>query len=99
MFDITYLGQRCFRFIKRYPRTWTIAVGSSANPWRIGIRVGTKSSPWLRSNTVTDYCPLLSVDRPSGADVTKPVAQGITHRQILDKGVLTNVLVVVTRCR
>ena len=26
------------------------------------------------------------------SDVTKSVAQGISHRQILDKGVLTNIL-------
>ena len=86
MFDIIYLGRRCFRFIRRYPRTFT-AVGFLLI-FCIGIRVGQT----VRFSRVTDYFRSF-VDRER-SDVTKSVAQGITHRQILDKGVLTNILVV-----
>ncbi len=86
MFDITYLGRRCFRFIRRYPRTFTI-IGFLLI-FCIGIRVGQT----VRFSSVTDYFRSF-VDRER-SDVTKSVAQGITHRQILDKGVLTNILVV-----
>ena len=84
MFDITYLGRRCFRFIRRYPRTFTI-IGFLLI-FCIGIRVGQT----VRFSRVTDYFRSF-VDRER-SDVTKSVAQGITHRQILDKGVLTNIL-------
>lgn len=86
MFDIIYLGRRCFRFIRRYPRTFTI-IGFLLI-FCIGIRVGQT----VRFSRVTDYFRSF-VDRER-SDVTKSVAQGITHRQILDKGVLTNILVV-----
>lgn len=86
MFDITYLGRRCFRFIRRYPRTFTI-IGFLLI-FCIGIRVGQT----VRFSRVTDYFRSF-VDRER-SDVTKSVAQGITHRQILDKGVLTNILVI-----
>ena len=84
MFDISYLGRRCFRFIRRYPRTFTI-IGFLLI-FCIGIRVGQR----VRFNSVTDYFRSF-MDRER-SDVTKSVAQGITHRQILDKGVLTNIL-------
>jgi len=84
MFDITYLGRRCFRFIRRYPRTFT-AVGFLLI-FCIGIRVGQT----VQFSRITDYFRSF-VDREQ-SDVTKSVAQGITHRQILNRGVLTNIL-------
>ena len=87
MFDITYLGRRCFRFIRRYPRT-SIAV-SLLMVFCMGIWVGRKSPPWLGS-TIVNY--LRSHVKPERSDVTKSVAHGITHRQILVNGVLTNIL-------
>ena len=84
MFDITYLGRRCFRFIGRYPRTFT-TVGFLLI-FCIGVRVGQT----VRFSSITDYLRSF-VDRER-YDVTKSVAQGITHRQILENGVLTNVL-------
>ena len=90
MFDITYLGRRCFRFIRRYPRT-SIVVGLLL-VLCIGIWAGRKSPPWLRGSTVVNYVRSYFVSERS--DTTKSVAQGITHRQILDKGVLTNILAV-----
>ena len=84
MFDITYLGRRCFRFIRRYPRTFTI-IGFLLI-FCIGIRVGQT----VRFSRITDYFRSF-VDRER-SDVTKSVAPGITHRQILENGVLTNVL-------
>ena len=86
MFDITYLGRRCFRFIKRYPRTWTI-VG-----FLLILGVGIWLGQTVQFSKITDYLRSF-VDRER-TDVTKSVAQGITHRQILDKGVLTNILAV-----
>ena len=52
----------------------------------IGIRVGQT----VQFNKITDYFRSF-VDRGRG-DVTKSVARGITHRQILENGVLTNIL-------
>lgn len=84
MFDITYLGRRCFRFIKRYPRTWTtigflLILG-------IGIRLGQT----VQFSKITDY--FRSFAAREQTDVTNLVAQGITHRQIQDNGMLTNIL-------
>ena len=93
MFDITYLGQRCFRFIKRYPRTSTIVsllLFFCIGIW-IGIWVGRTSPSWLK-RTITDT--IQSHIKPERSDVTKSIAQGIVHRQILDNGVLTNILAV-----
>ena len=87
MFDITYLGRRCFRFIRRYRRT-SITV-SLLMVFCIGIGIGRKSPSWLGS-TIVNY--IRSHVSPERSDVTKSVAQGITHRQILDNGVLTNIL-------
>ena len=84
MFDITYLGRRCFRFIKRYPRTWTI-VGFLLI-FGIGIRLGQT----VQFSKITDY--FRSFADPKRTDVTKSVARGIVHRQIQDNGVLTNIL-------
>ena len=90
MFDITYLGQRCFRFIRRYPRT-SIVVGLLL-VFCIGIWLGRNSPPWLRGSTVINYArSYLPSER---SDTTKSVARGIMHRQILDNGVLTNILAV-----
>ena len=84
MFDIAYLGRRCFGFIRRYPRTWTI-IGFLL-VLGIGIRLGQTVS----FNKVTDYFRSFA-DRER-TDVTQSVAQGVMHRQIQDKGVLTNIL-------
>ena len=84
MFDIAYLGRRCFRFIRGYPRTWTI-VGFLLI-LGIGIRLGQTGTV----NKITDYFRSFT-DREQ-TDVTKSVARGITHRQIQDKGMLTNIL-------
>ena len=89
MFDITYLGRCCFRCIRRHPRT-SIAVSLLA-VLCIGIWVGRKSPPWLGS-TIVNY--LRSRVSAESSDVKKSVAQGITHRQIFDGGVLTNILMV-----
>lgn len=86
MFDITYLGRRCFRFIRRYPRTFT-TIGFLII-FCIGIRLGQTA----QFSKITDYFRSF-VDRQR-SDVTKSVARGIIHRQILDKGVLTNILAV-----
>ena len=84
MFDIAYLGRRCFRFIRGYPRTWTI-VGFLLI-LGIGIRLGQTGAV----NKITDYFRSFT-DREQ-TDVTKSVVRGITHRQIQDKGMLTNIL-------
>ena len=84
MFDITYLGRRCFRFIRRYPRTWT-TIGFLLI-FGIGIRLGQT----VQFSKITDYFRSFA-DRER-MDVTKSVARGITHRQIQDKGMLTNIL-------
>ena len=86
MFDITYLGRRCFRFIRRYPRTWTI-VGFLLI-FGIGIRLGQT----VQFSKITDY--FRSFADPERTDVTKSVARGIVHRQVQDNGVLTNILAV-----
>ena len=86
MFDIAYLGRRCFRFIKCYPRTWTI-VGFLLI-FGIGIRLGQT----VQFSKITDY--FRSFADPERTDVTKSVARGIVHRQIQDNGVLTNILAV-----
>lgn len=84
MFDITYLGRRCFRFIKRYPRTWTI-IG-----FLLILGIGIKLGQTVQFSKITDYFRSFA-DRER-TDVTKSVAPGITHRQIQDKGMLTNIL-------
>ena len=86
MFDITYLGRRCFRFIRRYPRTWTI-IGFLLI-FGIGIRLGQTGAV----NKITDYFHSFT-DRER-MDVTTSVARGVVHRQIQDKGMLTNILAV-----
>ncbi|MDE0687724.1 MAG: phosphodiester glycosidase family protein [Candidatus Poribacteria bacterium] len=86
MFDITYLGRRCFRFIRRYPRTWTI-IGFLLI-FSIGIRLGQTGAV----NKITDY--FRSFTDRERTDVTTSVARGIVHRQIQDKGMLTNILAV-----
>jgi exopolysaccharide biosynthesis protein len=84
MFDIVYLGRRFFRFIKRYPRTFTI-VGFLLI-FGIGIWVG-REVPFEK---IPDY--FKSYTDPVRTDETKQVLPGIVHRQILDDGVLTNIL-------
>lgn len=84
MFDITYLGRRCVRFIRRYPRTWTII--GFLTIFSIGIWVGRE----VRFEKIPDY--FKSYTDPVRSDETKQVAPGIVHRQILDDGVLTNIL-------
>ena len=86
MFDITYLGRRCFRFIRRYPRTWTL-IGFLLI-FGIGIRLGQTGAV----NKITDY--FRSFTDRERTDVTTSVARGIVHRQIQDKGMLTNILAV-----
>ena len=86
MFDITYLGRRCFRFIRRYPRTWT-TVG-----FLLILSIGIRLGQTVQFSKITDYFRSF-VDREL-TDVTKSVARGIVHRQILDNGVLTNILAV-----
>ena len=86
MFDITYLGRRCFRFIRRYPRTWTI-IGFLLI-FSIGIRLGQTGAV----TKITDY--FRSFTDRERMDVTTSVARGIVHRQIQDKGMLTNILAV-----
>ena len=86
MFDITYLGRRCFRFIKRYPRTWTI-VG-----FLLILCIGIRLGQTVQFSKITDY--FRSFADPKRTDVTKSVARGIVHRQIQDKGILTNILAV-----
>ena len=86
MFDITYLGRRCFRFIRRYPRTWTI-IGFLLI-FSIGIRLGQMGAV----TKITDY--FRSFTDRERMDVTTSIARGIVHRQIQDKGMLTNILAV-----
>ena len=86
MFDITYLGRRCFRFIKRHPRISTLV--SLLLVFGLGIWAGRT----VEFSKITDY--FRSYTDPERSDVTKSVAQGIVHRQILDNGVLTNILAV-----
>ena len=86
MFDIAYLGRRCFRFIKRYPRTWTI-VG-----FLLILGIGIRLGQTVQFSKITDY--FRSFTNSARSDVTKSVARGIVHRQIQDKGVLTNILAV-----
>lgn len=84
MFDIFYLGRRFVGFIKRYPRTWTI-IGFLIF-FGIGIWVG-KVIPLKK---VPEY--VKSYTDPEKSDKTEQVFPGIVHRQILDDGVLTNIL-------
>ena len=86
MFDITYLGRRCFRFLKRYPRISTTVCLLLV--FCVGIWVGRT----VQLSKITDY--FRSYTDPERSDVTKSIAQGITHRQILDNGVLTNILAI-----
>ncbi len=86
MFDITYLGWRCFRLIKRYLRI-SITV-SLLLVFCLGIWAGRI----IQFSKITEY--FRSYTDPEMSDVTKSIAQGITHRQILDNGVLTNILAV-----
>ena len=86
MFDITYLGRRCFRLLKRYPRI-SITVSLLA-VFCVGIWVGRA----VQFSKITGY--FRSYTDPETSDVTKSIAQGITHRQILNDGVLTNILAI-----
>ena len=86
MFDITYLGRRCFRLIKRYPRVSTTV--SLLSVFCLGIWAGRV----IQFSKITDY--FRSYTDPEMSDVTKSVVDGITHRQILDNGVLTNILAI-----
>ena len=84
MFDIFYLGRRFVGFIKRYPRTWTI-IGFLIF-FGIGVWVG-KVVPLKK---VPDY--VKSFTDPVFRDETEQVFPGVVHRQILDDGLLTNIL-------
>lgn len=84
MFDIFYLARRFVGFIKRYPRTWTI-IGFLIF-FGIGIWVG-KVVPIKK---VPEY--VKSYTDPVKSDETEQVFPGIVHRQILNDGVLTNIL-------
>lgn len=84
MFDITYLGRRCFGFIRRYPRTWTI-IG-----FLLILGIGVRLGQTVQFSKITDYFRSF-VDREQ-TDVTQSVARGVVHRQIQDKGMLTNIL-------
>ncbi len=86
MFDITYLGRRCFRFIRRYPRTWTI-IG-----FLLILSIGIWLGQTVQFSKITDY--FRSFTARDRTDVTKSVARGIEHRQIQDNGMLTNILAV-----
>lgn len=86
MFDITYLGRRCFRLIKRYPR---ISITVSL---LLVFCLGTWAGRVIQFSKITDY--FRSYTDPEMSDVTKSVVDGITHRQILDNGVLTNILTI-----
>lgn len=86
MFDITYLGRRCFRLIKRYRRTSTVV--SLLAVFCIGIWVGRE----VQFSKIIDY--FRSYTDPERSDVTKSVAPGVVHRQILNNGVLTNILAI-----
>ena len=84
MFDITYFGRRCFRSIRRYPRIWLI-IGFLLI-FGIGIRLGQT----FQFSKITDY--VRSFTDQERTDVTRSVAPGIVHRQIQNKGILTNIL-------
>ncbi len=84
MFDIVYLGKRLFRFIGRYPRTFTII--GFVIIFSIGIWVG-REVPFEK---IPNY--FKSYTDPIKTDETKQVLPGIVHRQIFDDGVLTNIL-------
>lgn len=84
MFDIVYLGRRIVHFIRRYPRTWTI-IGFLIM-FGIGIWVGRV----VKFEKVPDY--VQSYTDPVHTDETKQVFPGVVHRQILDDGVVTNIL-------
>lgn len=84
MFDIVYLGRQGVRSIRRYPRTFTI-IGLLCM-FGIGIWVGRD----VRFDKIPDY--FKSYTDPVRTDETKQVFPGVVHRQILDDGVLTNVL-------
>ena len=86
MFDIVYLGRRFVRFIRRYPRTWTII--GFLMMFSIGIWIGRVVK--FDFKRVPDY--VQSYTDPVKTDETKQVFPGIVHRQILDEGVLTNIL-------
>lgn len=86
MFDIVYLIRRFIGFIKRYPRTFTI-IGLLCF-FSVGIWVGRE----VRFEKIPDY--FKSYTDPIKTDETKQIFPGIVHRQILDDGVLTNVLAV-----
>ncbi len=84
MFDIVYLVRRFIGFIKCYPRTWTI----------IGFLIFFASGIWVGKvvplKKVTSY--VKSYTDPVHSEETEQVFPGIVHRQILDDGVLTNIL-------
>jgi len=84
MFDITYLGRRCFRCLKRYPRT-SITVG-----FLLIFCIGIWTGKSVQFSKITDY--VRSYFDTERSDVTQSIARGIIHRQIQHKGVLTNIL-------
>ena len=86
MFDIAYLGRRCFRGIKRCPRT-SITVG-----FLLIFCIGIWTGKSVQFSKITDY--VRSYFDTERRDVTQSVARGILHRQIQHKGVLTNILTV-----
>lgn len=86
MFDIVYLIKRFIGFIRRYPRTFTI-IGLLCL-FSIGIWVGRE----VRFEKIPNY--FKSYTDPIQTDETKQIFPGIVHRQILDDGVLTNVLAI-----
>lgn len=86
MFDIVYLIKRFTGFIRRYPRTFTI-IGLLCL-FGIGIWVGRE----VQFEKIPNY--FKSYTDPIKTDETKQIFPGIVHRQILDDGVLTNVLAV-----
>ena len=86
MFDIVYLIRQFIGFIRRYPRTFTI-IGLLCM-FSIGIWVGRE----VRFEKIPNY--FKSYTDPIKTDETKQIFPGIVHRQILDDGILTNVLAV-----
>lgn len=84
MFDIFYLVRRFVDFVRRYPRTWTIV--GFLTFLTIGIVIGRV----VPIKKVPQY--VKSYTDPIKSDESKEVFPGVVHRQILDDGVLTNVL-------
>ncbi|MCG9130033.1 phosphodiester glycosidase family protein [Candidatus Poribacteria bacterium] len=86
MFDIVYLIRQFIGFIRRYPRTFTL-IGLLCL-FGIGIWVGRE----IRFEKIPNY--FKSYTDPVQSDETNQIFPGITHRQILDDGVLTNILAI-----